>query len=100
MKIKWIKIWRIRRPLIFLDEVWTMLFKPALRQTRRVSRRTVLLEDEFVRRHIIAVLNQFRQQIVSVVVCINFSLLCDEMDTSLASVRRVASALAGAQFIF
>ncbi len=33
VEIKRIKIWRIRRPLIFLDEVWTMLFKPVLRQT-------------------------------------------------------------------
>ena len=51
-----------------------------------MSRRAVLLEDEVVRRQIIAVLDQFRQQIVSVVVGINLSLLCDEMKTSLASI--------------
>ena len=49
-----------------------------------MSRRAVLLEDEVVRRQIIAVLDQFRQQIVSVVFGINLSLICDEMKTSLA----------------
>ena len=44
-----------------------------------MSWRAILLEDEVVRRQIIAVHEQFRQQVVSVVVGINFSLLCDEV---------------------
>src|ERR1044072_3225320 len=86
MEIKWIEIWRIRRPLIFLYEVWGMLLEPVLRQTGRMSRRAILLEYEVFRRHIIAVLNQLGQQIVSVVVGINLSLLSDEKKTTLVAI--------------
>ena len=50
-----------------------------------MSWRIVLLEDEVVRHKTVAILDQFRQQVVSVIVCINLCLLCDEMQTSLAT---------------
>ena len=35
--IKWIQIWRVRRPFVFGDEIWTVLLQPFLRLTRDAS---------------------------------------------------------------
>ena len=51
-----------------------------------MSRSTVLLKDEVVRRHVVAVFDQFRQKIVCIVVGINLGLFCDEVNTSFASI--------------
>ena len=80
MEIKQIKIWKIRRSLIFIDKIWTMLFKSVLRQTWSVPRHTVLLEDEVVSRQSVAASISLGNRIVSVLIIstkLHWRHLCD-----------------------
>ena len=70
--VKRFEIGRVWRPLIFSDEIWSVLLQPFLRLTSGVSRRTILLKDEGARRYILAVLDQLWQQIGQVILCVEF----------------------------
>ena len=70
--VKRVEIGRVWRPLIFGDEIWSVLLQPFLRLTSGVSRRTILLKDEGVRRYILALLDQLWQQIGQVILCNDF----------------------------
>ena len=81
--VKRVEIWRVRRPFVFGDEVWSVLLQPFLRLTSGVSGRTVLLEDEGGGSYIVAVLDQSTSLATCrVLLLVPGSLSCEQIRSS------------------
>ena len=82
-EIQWIEIWWVRRPFVLVDKFRTMVLQPVLRLLWSVSRCTILLKQEVVMHELMAIINQSRQQLLSVIIAVHLHLLRNEVQSTL-----------------
>ena len=66
VKVKWVEVWRVGRPLVLVDKFSTMLLQVGLSLAGRMSWSSVLLKDEVILQECLAVSKELRKQLFSV----------------------------------